>query len=109
MNTVQKQPWANVRMLGRDRFLLRSIVLAARVFAVVSVVIHLGLFAFTQRHLEPLLQTVVTWAFMSMAFGAGMGLYQWKGNEDRIVSTKQVKRQASGVGGGISAESWRKF
>ena len=81
MNALKKESWVKVRAQGRDRFILRSIGRVAWICAVGSLIIQIGLMVFTKRHPDPIWESTVEWAFLSIGLGATSGLWLWDANE----------------------------
>ena len=81
MTKTEKQTWEQIRTKGRDRFILQEGLLRRGVpFGVLFLLLQIVFMFFWQRS-EPVLAIVARWAFATLGFGAGMGLWEWQSRE----------------------------
>jgi len=82
MTQTEKQAWEQIRTKGRDRFIVREGLLRRGV----PLGVLLGLFqivrvVFFHPSEAPLLSIFASWAFVTVGFGATMGLHYWQHSE----------------------------
>lgn len=71
--------WEQVRVKGRDRFILREGLLRRGVpFGVLFALVQAARVLFFDLSLDSFITIAAAWGFATVSFGAGMGLWYWQ-------------------------------
>ena len=80
MTNPERQSWEQVRVKGRDRFLLLGVARGAWV-VVGGVVVEIVCWVFTRKIPEPLVATAARWVLLGIGTGALQAWLQWNARE----------------------------
>jgi hypothetical protein len=87
MPNSEKQSWEKVRAMGRDHFILRSVVRGGWFF-VGGIVVEFVWWLFTKKVPDPLLAAVAKWALVAVGMGALTGWQEWNAKEKAYLESK---------------------